>query len=126
MQFLDANSSSTLVISKPPLLALLTNIGSQQTVSVRWNVTHPVFKSKQQLVDVLTCRTFIAGEGGGVSIQSDEGMPKVRSGCLYLTLNCVIASPLTIVRIGTHASDITCKHKPVSAERGCRKGQTQH
>ncbi|KAI9572501.1 glycoside hydrolase family 13 protein [Boletus coccyginus] len=77
MQFLDAQSPNTLAISKPPLLALLTNIGSQQTSSVRWNVTHPVFNGKQQLVDVLTCRTFIAGENGSVSIQSDEGMPKV-------------------------------------------------
>lgn len=82
MQFLDADSSNTLVVSKPPLLALLTNIGSQQTSSVRWNVTHPVFEGGQQLVDVLTCRTFTAEENGGVSIQSDEGMPKVRSSCL--------------------------------------------
>ena len=59
------------------MLALLTNIGSQQTNSVLWNVTHPVFKGRQQLVDVLTCRTFLAEESGGVTIQSDEGMPKV-------------------------------------------------
>ncbi|KAF8139657.1 glycoside hydrolase family 13 protein [Boletus edulis] len=77
MQFLDTGSSSTLVVSKPPLLALLTNIGSQQTSTVRWNVTHPVFKGRQQLVDVLTCRRFLAGEDGSVSIQSDGGMPKV-------------------------------------------------
>ena len=59
------------------MLALLTNIGSQQTSPVIWNVTHPVFKGRQQLVDVLTCRTFLAGENGGVLIHSDEGMPKV-------------------------------------------------
>lgn len=77
MQFLDANSSNTLVVSKPPMLALLTNIGNQQTSAVLWNVTHPVFKARQQLVDVLTCRTFLAEESGGVSIQSNDGMPKV-------------------------------------------------
>ncbi|KAF8841394.1 glycoside hydrolase family 13 protein [Paxillus ammoniavirescens] len=77
MQFLDANEGNTLVVSKPPMLALLTNVGSQPTTSVRWNVTHPVFKSREQLVDILTCRPYISGENGGVSIQSDEGMPKV-------------------------------------------------
>ncbi|KAN0101159.1 glycoside hydrolase family 13 protein [Tylopilus felleus] len=77
MQFLDASSANTLVVSKPPLLALLTNIGSENTSSVRWNVTQPVFRNRQELVDVLTCRTFFAGDDGGVSIQSDGGMPKV-------------------------------------------------
>lgn len=59
------------------MLALLTNVGGQGTSSVLWNVTHSVFKARQQLVDVLTCRTFLAEENGGVSILSDEGMPKV-------------------------------------------------
>ncbi|KAF9235849.1 glycoside hydrolase family 13 protein [Melanogaster broomeanus] len=77
MQFLDANAENTLVVSKPPMLALLTNIGSQQMTSVRWNVTHPVFKRGEHLVDILTCRSYFSGENGGVSIQSDEGMPKV-------------------------------------------------
>ena len=77
MEFLDANSANTLVVSKPPMLALLSNIGSQQTSSVRWNVTRPVFRGGEQLVDVLTCREFLAGENGGVSVQSDGGMPKV-------------------------------------------------
>ncbi|KAF9221280.1 glycoside hydrolase family 13 protein [Gyrodon lividus] len=77
MQFLDANEDNTLVVSKPPMLALLTNVGTQPTTSVRWNVTHPVFKSRERLVDILTCRTYISGENGGVSIQSDGGMPKV-------------------------------------------------
>ncbi|KAG9310398.1 glycoside hydrolase superfamily [Chiua virens] len=45
MQFLDVNSSNMLVVSKPPILALLTNIGSQQTSS---------------------------RENGGVTIESDE------------------------------------------------------
>ncbi|KIJ58010.1 glycoside hydrolase family 13 protein, partial [Hydnomerulius pinastri MD-312] len=77
MQFLDANEGNTLAVSKPPVLALFTNAGSSSATSVRWNVTHPIFKSREQLVDVLTCRNYLSGENGGVSIQSDEGMPKV-------------------------------------------------
>lgn len=125
MQFLDANSSNTLVVSKPPLLALLTNIGSQQTRAVRWNVTHPVFKGRQQLVDVLTCRTFLAGDNGGVSIQSDEGMPKVwmcRGDDATVTLIWLIAtSASTVVWTGTHASDIARRYKLVSVECERRK-----
>lgn len=78
MQFLDTNSYNTLAVWKRPMLTLLTNVGGEQTNSVLWNVTHPVFESRQQLVDVLTCRTFVAAENGGVSIQSGDGMPKVR------------------------------------------------
>ncbi|KAH7884079.1 glycoside hydrolase family 13 protein [Phlebopus sp. FC_14] len=77
MQFVDANDENTLVVSKPPMLALFTNAGSGSGRTILWNVTHSVFKSREQLVDVLTCRTYLSGDNGGVTIPSDEGMPKV-------------------------------------------------
>jgi alpha-amylase len=74
MEFLETNTNNTLAIWKPPLLALLTNVGS---TSARWNVTRKLFKPHQHVVDVLTCGVHVADESGGITVESAAGLPKV-------------------------------------------------
>ncbi|KIY48805.1 glycoside hydrolase family 13 protein [Fistulina hepatica ATCC 64428] len=76
MKFVDQPNENVLAISKPPLLTLLTNAGSQGTAS--WNVSG-VYKESQTLVDVLTCSTVMTRSDGSVSAVAQGGMPMVRS-----------------------------------------------
>ncbi|KAI5992456.1 glycoside hydrolase family 13 protein [Pisolithus albus] len=77
MKFLRGADGHTLAVSKPPMLSLLTNAGQNFSSMVHWNVTQSVFKSREQLVDVLTCRVHLSAENGGVEMVTTNGMPKV-------------------------------------------------
>ncbi|KAG2065959.1 glycoside hydrolase family 13 protein [Suillus decipiens] len=85
MEFLETNTNNTLAIWKPPMLTLLTNAGS---TSARWNVTHKLFKSRQHIVDVLTCDVHVADEYGGVTVESPAGLPKV-----FMSVTTLVDSP---------------------------------
>ena len=65
-----------MAISKPPILGLFTNIGSESSRGVNWKV-NSVFHPNEQLVDVLTCSKVTADEHWGVNIPSAYGMPQV-------------------------------------------------
>ncbi|KAJ3875393.1 alpha-amylase [Lentinula edodes] len=73
----QASASSTLAISKPPLLALLTNGGSSSTES--WSIPSSagLYNANETLVDVLTCDTVITGSDGSLSVTASQGLPKV-------------------------------------------------
>lgn len=73
---LMAVEDQSMAISKPPILALFTNIGSESSRSINWKVD-AVFQPNEQLVDVLTCAKVVADENGGVNIPSAYGMPQV-------------------------------------------------
>jgi alpha-amylase len=75
MKFMAVEDQS-MVVSKPPILALFTNVGSQSSRGVNWKVD-AVFHPNEQLVDVLTCAKVTADEHGGVNIPSAYGMPQV-------------------------------------------------
>lgn len=77
MKFIHTADQSTLAVSKPPILALFTNAGSASQSPVSWNITQRIFKGGEQLVDVLTCGTYLAMDGGGLNLASNDGMPKV-------------------------------------------------
>ncbi|KAI6137178.1 glycoside hydrolase family 13 protein [Pisolithus sp. B1] len=77
MKFLRGADGHTLAVSKPPMLSLFTNVGQGFSSVVHWNITQSVFRSREQLVDVLTCRVHLSAENGGVDITSTNGMPKV-------------------------------------------------
>src|SRR5258708_12993808 len=66
----------SMAISKPPVLALFANIGSENPRGVNWKVD-AVFHPNEQLVDVLTCTKVMADEHGGGNIPSAYGMPQV-------------------------------------------------
>lgn len=66
-----------MAVWRPPLLALLTNAGSSNAAGLTWNVSD-VYKPNEQVVDVLTCRRFLADSSGGVDVQINEGMPQVK------------------------------------------------
>lgn len=62
-------------MSKPPLLALLTNGGASSTPS--WTVSKAGYTASESLIDTLTCNTYTADSSGGVSITGSQGAPVV-------------------------------------------------
>ena len=75
MKFMAVEDQS-MAVSKPPILALFTNVGGESSRGVNWKVD-AVFHPNEQLVDVLTCAKVMADEHGGVTIPSAYGMPQV-------------------------------------------------
>ena len=65
-----------MAVSKPPMLALFTNVGNDSSRSVNWKVD-AAFRPNEQLVDVLTCAKVTADAQGGVNVPSANGMPQV-------------------------------------------------
>ncbi|RDX40957.1 glycoside hydrolase family 13 protein [Lentinus brumalis] len=74
---LYAVSESTLAVSKPPLLALLTNVGNISTAATTWNVPDAGYPANEVLVDVLTCNKVTADKSGGVLVHASSGEPQV-------------------------------------------------
>ncbi|PCH42776.1 glycoside hydrolase family 13 protein [Wolfiporia cocos MD-104 SS10] len=79
LKFLSV-SQNTLVVSKPPMLTLLTNGGSASTPS--WSVPDVGYAGDEDLIDALSCDTMKADKDGGVSVQGSGGMPQVRPDAL--------------------------------------------
>jgi alpha-amylase len=75
MKFLAIEDHSVAVF-KPPMLALLTNVGSDGSRGITWKVD-AIFSPNEPLVDVLTCTKITADTNGGVAIPSLYGMPQV-------------------------------------------------
>ena len=65
-----------MVISKPPILGLFTNVGSESSGGVNWKVD-AIFPPNEPLVDVLTCTKVMADGKGGVNVPGAYGMPQV-------------------------------------------------
>ena len=76
MTFINQSSSSLLAISKPPLLALLTNGGSNAPAGSTWSAKG-VYAANETLVDMLSCRRLVANASGGVEVPVIGGMPQV-------------------------------------------------
>jgi alpha-amylase len=75
MKFLAIEDHS-MVISKPPMLALFTNAGSESPQTVTWHVDN-IFPPGELLVDVLTCAKVQVDAQGGVTVPCAYGMPQV-------------------------------------------------
>ena len=69
-------STSALALSKPPLLALFTNVGTNGS-STSWTVSDAGYAANEALVDVLSCATLTADSSGGVAATSSGGLPQV-------------------------------------------------
>ncbi|KIY63256.1 glycoside hydrolase family 13 protein [Cylindrobasidium torrendii FP15055 ss-10] len=78
MEFVPQVDKNALAVSRPPLLGLLTNAGSNS--SAQWTIPADtgLFQKGESLVDVLTCNYFEVDQtSGDLAIQSDSGMPIV-------------------------------------------------
>jgi alpha-amylase len=75
--FISQSDSSTLAVSKPPFLTLLTNGGNSS--SAKWSIpsSSKLFSGSQTLVDVLTCNTVTTGSDGSLSVTASSGLPQV-------------------------------------------------
>ena len=78
-------SETTLAVSKPPILALFTNVGASGTAS--WNVAKSGYSGNTQLIDVLSCTVVTTNGDGGLTANTTSGSPRV-----YLPLSALSAS----------------------------------
>ncbi|KAF8916966.1 glycoside hydrolase superfamily [Mucidula mucida] len=77
-KFIDQSDESTLAISKPPLLTLLTNTGFSGSAS--WSIpsSASLFSKGDTVVDVVSCNTYtVDSSSGDLSIKASSGLPKV-------------------------------------------------
>jgi alpha-amylase len=71
------------MLSKPPLLTLLTNVGANASTGVAWRIPAGVYAPGTKLVDVLSCTPLTVnsanGTGGGrdTDVAARGGMPQV-------------------------------------------------
>ncbi|RDB27294.1 Alpha-amylase 1 [Hypsizygus marmoreus] len=79
MSFIPQLDKATLVISKPPLVGLLTNVGNSSKAKTTWTIpsSNALFKGGESVVNILNCETTTADADGGLSVQVDAGMPQV-------------------------------------------------
>ncbi|KAJ7193425.1 glycoside hydrolase family 13 protein [Mycena pura] len=71
---------SSLMLAKPPLLALLTNAGANASVQPTWNIPAGQYAPNTTLVDVLACVPVVldgAGPGGATVVRAQAGRPQV-------------------------------------------------
>lgn len=68
-------SQSSLVVSKPPMVALLTNMGSSSTPT--WTVSNAGFSANADVYDVLTCTKYTTDANGGLQITGSGGNPQI-------------------------------------------------
>ncbi|KAJ3738716.1 alpha-amylase [Lentinula detonsa] len=75
--FIPQSSISTLAISKPPMLTLLSNGGNSSNAT--WNIPSStgLYGGNKTLVDVLTCDTVTTGSDGSLNLTASNGLPKV-------------------------------------------------
>lgn len=67
----------TFAVSKPPMLGLFTNVGSQSSETAVWKIEDSGYKPNEDLVDVLTCSKISADSAGAVYSESYYGMPQI-------------------------------------------------
>jgi alpha-amylase len=74
-------AQNMVAIAKPPMLALLTNNGSNSPAQPTWKVPGSVtgYKPGVLLVEVVGCYRVHADADGGVTAQSNAGAPMVRA-----------------------------------------------
>lgn len=78
-------SASALAVSKPPMLALFTNVGAGGSAS--WNVPKSGYNGNTQLIDVLSCTVVTTNGDGSLTANTTKGLPQV-----YLPISALSAS----------------------------------
>ncbi len=80
MKFIPQEYENALVVSKRPLLGLLTNAGNVSMAPTTWTIParQKLFLKGESLVDVLTCMTYeVDPVTGDLTVQSAYGLPVV-------------------------------------------------
>ena len=80
------NTTTSLAISKSPMLALLTNVGSK-AATTSWSVSDTRYAGNTELVDVLSCATVTTDSSGKVTASSQNGQPMVSIDVGYSDVN---------------------------------------
>ena len=80
-------SEATLAVSKPPMLALFTNVGAGGSAS--WNVAKSGYSGNTQLIDVLSCTAVTTNSDGSLTASTTNGSAHV-----YLPLSALTSSKL--------------------------------
>lgn len=64
-----------MVVSKPPFVGLLANVGNSSKATTTWSIpgSSALFKSGETVVNVLNCKTVNADSDGGLSVKVDSG-----------------------------------------------------
>ena len=68
-------TTTTLAVSKHPLLALFTNVGSNGTAS--WHVQGTDYAPGTELLEVFSCSRVSVDSTGGLSASSVGGQPQL-------------------------------------------------
>jgi alpha-amylase len=68
-------SETTLAVSKPPMLALFTNVGTSG--STTWKVAKSGYSGNTRLVDVLSCTVVTTNGDGSLAANTTSGLPQV-------------------------------------------------
>ena len=68
-------SETTLAVSKPPMLALFTNVGASGATT--WNVVKSGYSGNVQLIDVLSCTVVTTSSDGGLTANTTNGLPQI-------------------------------------------------
>ncbi|KAF7302332.1 Glycoside hydrolase family 13 protein [Mycena chlorophos] len=78
-QWLAQPNQGAVMLSKPPLLALMTNVGSSNNNQPTWVIPPGTYPANTTLVDVLACQKFTinANASAGSGVTASGGMPKV-------------------------------------------------
>ncbi|KAI0689018.1 glycoside hydrolase family 13 protein [Cytidiella melzeri] len=100
VQFLNASESS-LVISKSPIVALLSNKGSSSTPT--WTVSNAGFSGNEEVWDVLTCTKYTTDSSGDLTVTGSSGKPQMLLPTSALSA-AGRACPNFIAQSGTQAS----------------------
>ncbi|KAJ7159673.1 glycoside hydrolase family 13 protein [Mycena filopes] len=79
--WIPQSNPSALMLSKPPLLTLLTNIGANSSAEQpTWHIPAYLYKPNATLVDVIACKVIVmdGNDGKGVTaVKAEGGMPMV-------------------------------------------------
>jgi alpha-amylase len=78
-------SENTLAVSKPPMLALFTNLGASGAVS--WKVPKSGYSGNTRLIDVLSCTVVTTNSDGSLATNTTNGLPQV-----YVPVSALSAS----------------------------------
>ncbi|KAJ6608858.1 glycoside hydrolase superfamily [Mycena sp. CBHHK59/15] len=75
------SNPSTLMLSKPPLLTLLTNVGASATTQPTWSIPAGLYAANTTLVDVLACTALtVDGTGAATTVAAGSACPALAVG----------------------------------------------
>ena len=72
-----AATANELLVSKPPLVSVLSNRGSSGATTLTLSSTSTSFPGSSKIVDAVSCDAFTTDSKGNLPITISNGMPRV-------------------------------------------------